>query len=69
MIKFDEILGLSLSGIKKEEIPLQVQRLAKERQRFRDEKRWEESDKLREKIEEKGYIAEDTDEGPKLIKK
>ena len=66
--KFDSILGLDLTKIKKEKIPKEVTKLAEEREKFRIEKNWKESDKAREKIKNLGYIVEDTDSGFKIKK-
>lgn len=69
LLKFDQVLGLGLDKVKKIKIPKKVQELAKKRQKLREEKNWEEADKLRQQIEEQGYQVEDTNEGPKIIKK
>ncbi len=64
LIDFDEVLGLKLNVI--EEIPADIQRLANERQKLRDEKKFAESDDIRKIIEKKGYTLEDTPTGPLL---
>ena len=38
------------------------------REKVRKEKKWKESDELREKIKEEGYSVKDTKEGPYLKK-
>jgi cysteinyl-tRNA synthetase len=58
LIDFDEVLGLKLHSI--DEIPVEIQQLADQRNKLRGEKKFEESDVIRKKIEEKGYILEDT---------
>jgi cysteinyl-tRNA synthetase len=57
----DEILGLGLSGYRKVEveIPQEVKKLLEERKILRNEKKYEESDRIREKILEMGYKVED----------
>jgi len=55
------ILGLDLE----ENIPDDIQELAKERSNLRKEKKWQEADKIREKIEKQGY--EISDNGDNII--
>ncbi len=72
LFKFDQVLALDLEKKFKEikekikELPEQVQQLLKERQQAREEKNWQLSDKLRDEIEELGYIVEDTPAGQKI---
>ena len=68
--KFDEILGLGVKDMKEEEIilPDDIKALLKARERLRKEKKWAESDILRERIKEKGYLIKDTPQGPKVEK-
>jgi len=63
---FDKVFGLGLNEIKKLEIPLEIEKLAKEREKMRKEGNWTESDKIRKKIKELGYTIEDTKDGPKI---
>lgn len=44
-------------------IPAEIKKLAKQRETFRKNKDWLKSDELRQKIESKGYIIKDTDDG------
>lgn len=69
--KFDEVLGLRLPEVsaKKEKIPEEILELAKEREKNRKEKNWQKSDQLRQQIEKKGYLIEDTPEGFKIKSK
>lgn len=64
--KMDEVFGLDL--IPRMDIPEEVKKLVEEREKLRKEKRFEEADKIREKLKEMGYIIEDSKEGP-IIKK
>jgi len=48
--------------------PDEVQVLADQRQKARDEKNWSESDRLRDEIAELGWQVQDTPDGPKLVK-
>lgn len=60
-ISFDEILGLELSKApKKIEIPDEIKKLMEKREQLRREKNFDEADKLRKQIEEKGYELKDT---------
>jgi cysteinyl-tRNA synthetase len=68
LLDFDKVFGLKLSGIKKKEIPVEIKKLAKEREEMRKEGNWPESDKIRKKIKEFGYSIEDTKDGPKITK-
>ncbi len=63
MERFDSVLGI----LKREEIKLdeKVLELINKREQAREEKRWEEADKLRKEIEALGIILEDTSEGTK----
>ena len=45
-------------------IPLEIKKLAKLREQHRKNKDWKKSDELRNELESKGYIVEDTDKGP-----
>lgn len=68
LLNFDEVLGLGMKTWKKEEIPDDVLRLAKERNTARDKKDWTTSDKLRGIIQDLGYDIKDTNEGFEIIK-
>jgi cysteinyl-tRNA synthetase len=68
--KFDEALGLDLHLSKKEilEIPNEVKKLLDQRELIREEKRWAESDIIRDRIKEYGFLVKDTPEGQKVEK-
>jgi len=55
---WDQILGLDLLKIKK--IPEEIIQLIKQREELRKQKKWEEADELRKKIEKKGFKVKDT---------
>jgi len=61
--KMDEVFGLNLLKKEKIEIPLNVKKLAEEREKFRKEKNWKKADELRKKINGMGYIVEDKEKG------
>jgi cysteinyl-tRNA synthetase len=71
LMMFDEALGFKLNDIKEHqvEIPEDVQKLLDKRNSLRKEEKFEESDRVREEMEKKGYVIEDTPEGSKLKKK
>ena len=70
LIDFDKVLGLDLANSQKYlneqkevELPNEVTQLINERKKAREEKNWELSDELRDKIKDYGYIVKDTKEG------
>ncbi len=64
---FDQILGLDLIGQEKGvEIPEVILKLAEKREQLRQQKKWEEADTLRLKINQKGYRVKDTESGYKI---
>jgi len=69
ILDFDRVLGLDLDRLDQpEDLPAEVQELVQERQRARDAKEWEASDRLRDEIKALGYMVQDTPEGIKVIK-
>jgi len=68
--KFDEVLGLGIKEMKEEiiKVPNDVQKLVDAREKLRKEKKWAESDIIRERIKEKGYLIKDTPQGPEIEK-
>ena len=66
MLEFDQVLGVL--DVKKEKVPAEIKKLVKERDEARKEKNFEEADKIREEIKNKGFILEDTDKGT-IVKK
>ncbi len=68
--KFDTVLGIDIDKAKKtEELPQDVLDLLEKRNEARKNKNWEESDRIRDEILEKGYIIKDTKNGAELQKK
>jgi cysteinyl-tRNA synthetase len=71
--EFDKVLGLDILGVddveKKVIDDSEVKALVKERVRLREEKKWEEADKIREEIEEMGYVVEDKGGETQVMKK
>jgi len=72
IIDWDRVFGFGLAGqeIRNKELVIsqKVKGLVKEREKLREEKKWEEADKIRKEIEEKGYLVEDKQE-KSIIKK
>ena len=70
VLDFDKVLGLEFSKANKQEnLPAIVQKLADNRESARKEKKFDESDRLRDEIEKLGYIVEDTKDGQRIYKK
>ena len=65
LLKFDEVLGLDLKNYKKEEnnLPEEIKKLVDERNTARQNKNWEESDRIRDILTEKGYTVKDSKNG------
>ncbi len=77
--KFDEVFGLglaeapdtetqSLGVIEITDLPEEVQALLAEREKARKQKDWEGADALRQAINLKGYLVEDTARGPRVTR-
>ena len=67
-ILFDEVLGLKLSqvSIVKQTIPQEIKTLVKQREKLREENKFDEADKIRKEILNNGYIVEDSSQGSKI---
>ena len=61
ILDFDQIFGLKLSEVKKEKIkiPIEVKKLVEEREKMRREKKWDEADKIRKRVEKLGFNLND----------
>ena len=70
LLKFDTILGLRIDEEQKQEIqiPKEILDLVEKRKQARQEKNWEEADRLRDLIKENGYEVKDTKEGMDISK-
>jgi len=69
ILEFDRVLGLGLDQVDKgEELPAEVRQLVEDRRRARESKNWAESDRLRDAIQNLGYIVKDTRDGMKLLR-
>jgi len=69
ILKMDKILGLDLDNLRKKilNIPEEAKELLKQRQEARDNKEWEESDKLRDELEILGVEVKDSKQGQKAV--
>jgi cysteinyl-tRNA synthetase len=65
---FDEVLGLKLAeSMAAERQPTaEVKKLVEEREKLRSEGKFKEADKVRKKIQDLGFVVEDTGQGPKI---
>ncbi len=68
LLDFDKVLGLGLDNLKKDSIPEEVEKLAKDRLIARSNKDWLKSDELREQIKSLGYEVKDVEQGYEIIK-
>jgi len=64
--EIDEIFGIF--DFKKEIIPQKIKKLVEQREKYRQQKNWQKSDELRQKIKKLGFWVEDTSKGPKVKK-
>lgn len=59
---FDTILGLGFDTLKNEAIPIHIRTLIEARTQARTEKKWEESDRIREELLRAGYEVSDSND-------
>ncbi|MEK7509642.1 MAG: cysteine--tRNA ligase [Patescibacteria group bacterium] len=85
LLDFDRVLGLGLEEedvqarelyekefgveVSTADIPMRIQNLLAERETARAEKRWNDADAARKKIEHAGYVIKDTADGPRIVKR
>jgi cysteinyl-tRNA synthetase len=67
-MSFDEILGLNLAQVSSTKylVSDEIKKLVEQREKLRKEGKFEEADEKRKQIEKKGFIVEDSSEGPKI---
>jgi len=66
---FDQVLGFDLDQVKQEEmLPEDIRRMANDRLKARAEKNWALSDELRDAIQDRGFLVQDTPQGTKVFK-
>lgn len=63
---FDRVLGLGLEAVEIDAIPPMIFNLAQEREMRRKAKDWKKADEVRKKINDAGYLVNDTPEGPQI---
>jgi len=63
----DKVFGFIFKK-EKIRIPKNVQKLVERREKLRQQKKWEEADKIRKQVEDLGYEIQDTPSGPKIRK-
>lgn len=69
VLDFDRVLGLSLDKVDDElSLPPEIEALLEARKQARANKEWAESDRLRDEIQSKGYIVQDSKDGMKVLK-
>ncbi len=70
IIYFDELLGLHLTDLADyiTNIPENIKKLSREREKARTSNNWTEADRIRKEIENCGFILEDNVSGPKIFK-
>ena len=70
LLDFDKVLGLEIDKKEKDEkLPEKIEKLVEERKKARNDKNWNLSDELRDKILSLGYNVKDTKEGMEITKK
>lgn len=68
LLYLDQVLGLGFDNIKEDIIPDEIIKIAEERKSARENKNWDKSDELRDKIKELGYEIKDIDGGYEISK-
>jgi len=72
LIALDKVMGVFTYLIKEleaEDIPDEIKQMVKKREMARHEGNFEQADELREQISHAGYIVEDTDSEPRIIRR
>jgi len=68
ILKFDEIFGLGLKEIKASSVPTEIISLVEQRKILRKEKKWQEADEIRQKLEKIGWMIKDNNTGTEITK-
>ena len=71
LLDFDKILGLNLGEVsqeQKQELPNEIQEIIKKREQARNDKNWQESDRLRDELQHLGYNVKDTKNGMEVTR-
>ncbi len=65
---FDRVLGFNLDTVEKDErLPWEIREIVEQRIKARKEKNWALSDELRDKLQNLGYVVQDTKDGMKVF--
>jgi len=67
--EIDKVLAIDLLKRQNIYVPKDIEEMLLKREQARKEKNWEVADKIREEIEKRGYLIDDTPSGPKIRKK
>ena len=66
---FDQVLGFDLEQVQQEEmLPEDIRQMADDRLKARADKDWARSDELRDAIQARGFLVQDTPQGTKVFK-
>ncbi len=68
LLKFDKVLGLNIDKEEKIDLPEDIIKIIEERKAARDNKDWNKSDELRDKLLSLGYTVKDTKDGMQVNK-
>ncbi len=69
VLAYDHVLGLDLDKVSDSgALPDEIQKLVDARKQARADKNWAESDHLRDKLQEMGYVVQDGPQGMKVFK-
>lgn len=63
LLKFDRVLGLNIDKEEKIDLPEEIMKIVEERKKARENKDWNKSDELRDKLVNLGYTVKDTPNG------
>jgi len=68
LLDFDKVLGFGFDNLEETEVPEEISKLLKKREKARKDGNWDEADKLREEVKKLGFEVKDSPEGPKIVK-
>lgn len=69
LLKFDSVLGLNIDKEEKIDLPEEIMQIIEERKKARENKDWNKSDELRDKLVNLGYTVKDTPNGMLVSRK
>ena len=69
LLKFDTVLGLNIDKEEKIDLPEEIMQIVEERKEARENKDWNKSDELRDKLVNLGYTVKDTPNGMLVSRK